>query len=460
MQISDMTLLSTVFAFVIALGLLITFHEFGHYLVARWCGVKVLRFSLGFGQPLFKKRLGKDQTEWAIAAIPLGGYVKMLDEREGRVSADELPRAFNRQPVSKRFAIVAAGPAANFLLAILLYWLFFVLGVNGVKPILGEIKPETLAASAGFRNGDTITEISGKAIITWQEARLLLLDNAVDKNPDVRITVTGESGVTRRLKLDLSALGAEELESDFLTRLGLSAYRPVIPPIIDQVIADGAAARAGFKAGDEVVMINGEKISTWEDVVTKIRSSPGHILSVEVMRDTRKLALSLQPEAVSEGRSEIGKAGIAPRIQHEVLENLLVKTSYAPMAALVKAVTRAWEMSYFTVRMLGKMVTGDVSLKNISGPITIANYAGQSAQMGLSAYLGFLALISISLGVLNLLPVPVLDGGHLMYYLIEVVRGAPLSEKIMAIGNQIGMALLIILMVFAIHNDLLRLASE
>ncbi|ABI60251.1 RIP metalloprotease RseP [Nitrosomonas eutropha] len=455
-----MTLLSTIFAFVIALGLLITFHEFGHYLVARWCGVKVLRFSLGFGQPLFKKRLGNDQTEWVVAAIPLGGYVKMLDEREGRVPADELPRAFNRQPVSKRFAIVVAGPVANFLLAILLYWLLFILGVSGVKPILGEIEPATLAASAGFRNGDTITGIGDQAITTWQEARLLLLDNAVDKNPDVRITVTGESGISRQLKLDMSSLGAEDLESDFLNRLGLSVYRPIVAPVIDQVMVGGAAERAGLKTGDRVVAINGKEVSAWEDVVDMVRSNPGHTLSVEVMRDDRELAMSLQPETVSEGHAEIGKAGITPEIHHEILENLLVKTSYPPMAALVKAATKTWEMSYFTVRMLGKMVTGDVSLKNISGPITIANYAGQSAQIGFTAYLGFLALISISLGVLNLLPIPVLDGGHLMYYLIEVVRGIPLSERVMYIGNQIGMALLITLMMFAIYNDLLRLASE
>lgn len=455
-----MALLSTIFAFVIALGLLITFHEFGHYLVARWCGVKVLRFSLGFGQPLLKKRFGNDQTEWVIAAIPLGGYVKMLDEREGRVHADELSRAFNRQSVSKRFAIVAAGPAANFLLAILLYWLLFIVGINGVKPILGEIEPAAPAASAGFRNGDTITEINGQAITTWQEARLSLLDNAVNKNPDVRVTVTGESGVTRWLKLDLSALNAEDLESDFLNRLGLNAYRPVIAPVIDQVMANGAAERAGLKTGDRIIAIDGEEISTWEDVVDRVRANPGHILSFEVARDDQELVMSLQPEVATEGHAEIGRAGITPRIQHEVLENLLVKTSYPPATALVKAVTKTWDMSYFTIRMLGKMVTGDVSLKNISGPITIANYAGQSAQMGFSAYLGFLALISISLGVLNLLPIPVLDGGHLVYYLIEVVRGAPLSEKIMYIGNQIGMALLIVLMVFAIHNDLLRLASE
>lgn len=305
-----------------------------------------------------------------------------------------------------------------------------------------------------------ITGIGDRAITTWQEARLLLLDNAADRNPDVRITVTGESGVSRQLRLNLSSLGAEDLEGNFLKGMGLSIYRPIIVPIIDQVMTGGAAEHAGIKTGDRIVAINGKEVSVWEDVVDVVRSSPGHTLSVDVMRDGRELVVSLQPEIVSEEHTEIGRAGITPRIQHEILENLLVKNSYPPLAALVKAVTKTWEMSSFTVRMLGKMITGDVSLKNVSGPITIANYAGQSAQMGFAAYLGFLALISISLGVLNLLPIPVLDGGHLMYYLIEMVRGVPLSEKIMYVGNQIGMILLIMLMVFAIHNDLLRLAAE
>lgn len=455
-----MALLSTIFAFVIALGLLITFHEFGHYLIARWCGVKVLRFSLGFGPPLLKKRLGRDQTEWVVAAIPLGGYVKMLDEREEQVPVNELSRAFNRQSVFKRFAIVIAGPAANFLLAILLYWSLFILGVNGIKPVVGEIEPSTPAALAGFRSGDTITEIGGQEITTWQEARLKLLDNAVDKNPDARIAVTGESRLTRQLKLDLSGLDVDDLESDFLNKLGLNIFRPIIAPIIDQVLAGGAAERAGLENGDRITTINGKEIATWEEVVDKIRSNPGAVLSIEVLRADRELVISLQPEVISEKGTEIGKAGITPKIQHEELENLLVKTSYAPTTALVKAIAKTWELSYFTLRMLGKMVTGDVSLKNISGPITIANYAGQTAKMGLSAYLGFLALISISLGVLNLLPIPVLDGGHLVYYLIEMVRGVPLSERIMYVGNQIGITLLITLMLFAIYNDLLRLASE
>lgn len=455
-----MTLLSTILAFAVALGLLITFHEFGHYLVARWSGVKVLRFSVGFGQPLLSWRLGSDRTEWVIAAIPLGGYVKMLDEQEGQVPANELSRAFNRQPVSKRFAIVAAGPAANFLLAILLYWLLFVLGVSGVKPMLGKIEPLTPAASAGFREGETITAIGDLPVATWQEARLALLDHAVEKEAEVRVTVTDEYGTNRRLRLDFSNLSAEDLDSDFLNKTGLSAYQPVLAPVVGQIIAEGAAERAGLQAGDEIVAIDGKEVISWEEVVNEVRTSPGRSLAIEVMREGQIFDLSLLPDAVLEGNTEIGKVGIAPEIDHALLENLLVNISYPPGEALLKAITRTWEMTYFTLRMLGKMVTGDVSLKNVSGPITIANYAGQSAQMGFTAYLGFLALISISLGVLNLLPIPVLDGGHLMYYSIEMIRGTPLPEKIMQIGHQVGIVLLITLMVFALHNDLLRLAAQ
>ena len=455
-----MTLFTTILAFVVALGLLITFHEFGHYLVARWSGVKVLRFSVGLGKPLFRRRLGTDQTAWVVAAIPLGGDVKMLDEREGKVSPHELPRAFNRQTVSRRFAIVAAGPIANFLLAILLYWLLFVLGVGGVKPVLGEIAPSTPAASAGFNEGQTITRIGDRSVTTWQDVRLALLAHAVDRTPDLDVETIAENGVIHQLKLDLSSLEAEDFDTDFLGKIGLTYYQPALSSIIGQVLAGGAAERAGLQVGDEILAIDGQEVLYWQEVVGIIRASPGHLLNLEIMRNGQLIDLPLTPEIALEDNIEIGKVGIAPKIEHEMLENLLVKISYPPVTALSKAAAKTWEMTYFTLRMLGKMVMGDVSLKNVSGPITIADYAGQSAQMGFVAYLGFLALISVSLGVLNLLPIPVLDGGHLMYYLIEMIRGKPLPEKVMEIGHQIGMLLLITLMIFALHNDLLRLIAR
>lgn len=454
-----MSLLFTILAFVVALGILITFHEFGHYLVARWCGVKVLRFSIGFGQPLFKKHLGKDQTEWVIAALPLGGYVKMVDEREGEVLPQDLARAFNRQPVSKRFAIVAAGPIANFLLAVLLYWLLFISGISGIKPVLGPVMPSTPAAFSTFEEGETIIKVENEPVATWQDARWVLLSHAVDRNPKVTVETVSDRGEIFWRTLDLSSMEANDLDANFLEKIGLTTYKPIIAPIVGQVIAGGAGQRAGLLVGDEILAVNNQDIAHWEELVKIIRVSPGKLITLEILRDGQVMDIAVTPDSLMEGKTEIGRIGIAPKIDHEALDKLLVNVSYPAGTALLKAFDKTGDMTIFTLRMLGKMVMGEVSLKNVSGPITIADYAGQSAQMGIIAYLGFLALISVSLAVLNLLPIPVLDGGHLMYYVIEIVRGAPLSEKAMVVGQQIGMAMLLTLMVLAIYNDIYRLIS-
>lgn len=454
-----MTLPVTIIAFVIALGVLIVFHEFGHYLVARWCGVKVLRFSIGFGRPLLKKRWGKDQTEWVIAAFPLGGYVKMLDEREGEVAPQELIHSFNRKSVARRSAIVAAGPIANFLLAILLYWFLFMLGVNGMKPVLGPVIPATPAAFAAFEAGETIIKIDAKPVATWQDARWLLLEQVVDKSPAVTVETLNQRGEISWRKLDLSDFHADDLDGDFLKKIGLNSYQPAIKPIIAQVIPDGAGNRAGLLANDEILAINGEEIPSWEELVRQIRTNPGQSLALQIYRSNSVLDINVTPDVATEKGKQIGKIGIAPKIDPAELEGLLVKTSYPMGTAMIKAVGKTWETSVFTLQMLGKMLIGEVSWKNVSGPITIADYAGQSAQMGLAPYLGFLALISISLGVLNLLPIPILDGGHLMYYVIEIVKGGPLSERAMEVGQRVGMALLFALMAFAIYNDISRLIS-
>lgn len=454
-----MTLLITILSFIAALGCLIVVHEFGHYLVARWCNVKVLRFSVGFGKPLWRKSLGRDSTEWVLAAFPLGGYVKMLDEREGEVAQSELPRAFNRQPVSKRFAIVAAGPVANFLLAITLYWILFMYGIPGIKPVVGPVAPNTPAATAGFVAGETMLRIGDEPVKTWQDARWMLLQQAVNKTT-VSIEVRGDKGDIAWRKLDLSGLTAADLDGDFLAAVGLTRFQPQIKPVIGNLVDGSPAQRAGLQSGDEIVAINNERIAHWGQVVAKVRDNPGRALRLEIRRNGAGLpVISITPETVAEKGRSIGKIGAAPRIDPSLTSGLITEVRYGPLESMMKALHKTWDTSVFSLQMLGKMIIGEVSLKNLSGPITIADYAGQSAQGGWISYMFFLALISISLGVLNLLPIPLLDGGHLMYYMLEIFKGSPVSDKAVEIGQHVGMALLFTLMVFALYNDINRLIS-
>ncbi|PWB57066.1 MAG: RIP metalloprotease RseP [Nitrosomonadales bacterium] len=453
-----MSLLFTLAAFALALGVLIVVHEQGHYWVARWCGVKVLRFSIGFGKPLAVWKSGRDGTEWVLAAFPLGGYVKMLDEREGEVAPHELPRAFNRQPVWRRILIVAAGPVANFLLAIALYWFLFISGVPGVKPILGQPAPASPAALAGFQPGEVMTSIDGEAVVTWQDARWLLLRRVMEKQ-GVRIETRNERGEIQFHILETASLTAEDLDGDFLEKLGLTHFRPLLRPVIGKLVPDGAGAKAGLQAGDEITAVNGQAVERWEDLVQWVRDHPERALSFEIRRGKQLLTMQVRPAAATEQGKVVGKVGAAPQVDAELGRKLLTEVRYPPVQALGAALHKTWDTSVFSLNMLGRMVLGDVSLKNISGPITIADYAGQSAHMGWLPYLSFLALISISLGVLNLLPIPLLDGGHLMYYMAEILKGSPVSERAMEIGQQVGMALLMALMAFAFYNDINRLLS-
>jgi regulator of sigma E protease len=453
-----MNLLHAILSFAVALGILIVIHELGHFAVARWCGVKVLRFSVGFGRPLYVKRLGADGTEWALAVFPLGGYVKMLDEREGEVAQGDLHRAFNRQSVYKRFAIVASGPIANFLLAILLNWGLLVHGVPGMKPVLGPVVPSSAAETAGFQTGETMTRIGDDQVPTWSDVRWALLKHALGVKV-VRVEVQTPNGNVGWHTLDLSALDSDQLEGDFVRKLGLTPHQPSVKPVLGQVVAGGAGERAGLRPGDEIVSIDGTPIAHWEDLVKAVRPAPGRALSVETKREGRMLVLSVTPDSNNESGKLVGKIGVAPRVDKEVLQDQMVLLQYGPLIALKKALDKTWETSAFSIKVLAKMVTGEVSWRNVSGPITIADYAGQSAQLGWVYYTIFLASISVSLGVLNLLPIPLLDGGHLMYYMIELVKGSPLSDKAMEIGQQVGLALLFTLMAFAIYNDINRLLS-
>jgi len=448
-------------AFIAAIGILVTIHEFGHYWVARLCGVKVLRFSVGFGKPLWTKKAGIDQTEYVLAAIPLGGYVKMLDEREGEVAEEELERAFNRQHVSKRLAIVVAGPMFNFLFAIAAYSLMYISGVNGIKPYIGEITNPSIAWSAGVQQKDLIMSVNGIETLSWEKARLTLMQESVD-GAVLKMQVQGKDFQIRDLQLDTSELNfLQDEKTDLLKQIGFGMWRPKIPPKIDEVIAGGAAEAAGLKAGDKIISLNGKKIDNIRLWVDLIRANAGVDLPLVVRRDGQRIELLLTPRAKMDEGKEIGYIGVKNVIviPEEMRQQLQVVEKYGVFDATLEAINKTWQMSVLTLKVLGKLVVGEASVKNLSGPITIAKYAGRSAQIGLEQFFAFLAIISISLGVLNLLPVPMLDGGHLMYYCIEIIKGSPVSEAMEAIGQRVGMALLMMLMSIAIYNDVLRIVE-
>jgi regulator of sigma E protease len=451
-----MSFLHTLGAFVVALGVLIVVHEYGHYLVARLCGVKVLRFSVGFGRTLLSWRIGRDRTEWVIAAIPFGGYVKMLDEREAPVPAAEIGRAFNRQSVARRLVIVAAGPAFNFLFAIAVYAALYMAGMPEARPVLAEPPPATLARAAGVHAGDLVRAVDGEAIATWQDFRWRVLQGAL-QGERLAIEVINEHDKISGLTLDLSAFPAEEVESDVLARIGLSLFRPALAPVLGQIVAGSAAERGGLESGDRVTQIDGQPIASWDELVREVQRRPEHPTRMRIERDGVSMSLLVTPDAVAQGGARVGRIGAAPRISEASAGRIFVVVRHGPARALAQAVAKTWDISTFSLRMLGRMVLGQVSWKNLSGPVTIADFAGQSAQLGWMPYLTFLALISISLGVLNLLPIPPLDGGHLMYYLVEILKGSPASERAVEFGQRLGIALLLVLMAFAFYNDLTRL---
>ena len=451
-----------VMAFALALGMLVVIHELGHFMVARLCGVKVLRFSVGFGKVLWLRRFGKDDTEWALALIPLGGFVRMLDEREAPVAEHELARAFNRQSVWKRFAIVAAGPLSNLLLAIVLYWLLFMQGTLELRALIDTPPPQSPAAIAGMQAGEEILRINNQAVETWQDVRWQLVEQLVSRQDIALETVNAQQELNLR-HLPSALSDPADLEQDPGALLGLLPYRPRLPAIIGEVTKDSAAARAGMKTGDRVLAIDGQTVQGWSDVVQQVRAAPGKTLNFVVQRGASTLAMPLQAATAEENGQRIGRIGVGVQAldekQQAAMDALFITKQYDFMAAGKKAWTQTWDMSTFTLKMMGRMLTGELSWKNISGPVTIADYAGRSAQMGWVAYLNFIALISISLGVLNLLPIPILDGGHLLYYVAEIVKGGPLSERVMEIGQQIGLTLLLMLMAFAFYNDINRLVS-
>lgn len=449
------SVLMSIAAFIVAIGVLITFHEFGHFWVARRLGVKVLRFSIGFGTPLWRRR-GGDDTEYVIAALPLGGYVKMLDEREGDVPAAEAHRAFNRKSVGARVAIVAAGPVFNFIFAVLAYWLMFVLGTSGLKPVIGEVDPQGLAAQAGLKAEDEIVAVAGETTQTWENARQALIEAALDARA-VEMSVRGADGGTRAVQLQFGG-GEGVLErGELLDNIGIEPWRPRLPPVVREVRSGSPAARGGLRAGDRIVEAAGqpvESVTGWVDIV---RAHPGESLTVVLVRDAERIEKVLTPERREQDGEAIGHIGASFSPPRDAYDAMTVQVRHGPLAAVGEALARTGEISRLTLVMLARMVTGDVSVKNLSGPITIAQYAGYTASVGLASFLSFLAVVSISLGILNLLPIPVLDGGHLMYYAIEWIKGSPLSEQAQLAGQKVGLFLLLLLMSLAFYNDFLRL---
>jgi len=443
--------------FIIALGILVAVHEFGHFWVARKLGIKVLKFSVGFGKAIWS-RTASDGTVYALGAIPLGGYVKMLDEGEGEVAEADLPRAFNRQPLWKRSLVVLAGPMFNFFFAIAAYSLVFAGGVEGLTPVVGKVIEGSVAEADGFRSGDVLLSVDGRSLNTWQEQRLYLFSKALARKT-VYYEVETADGRQITRALNLANVPMSKIDARLVAGgIGLIGWYPEVPAVIDQVVSGKPASSAGLQHGDLITAINGEQVLGWNDVVRLISASPGKSLQLSFTRNGISESISITPEVAKEGEQEIGRIGISVQ-PIEVPEDRLVNVNYGLMESLYRGTETTWMMSVLTLRMLAKMVTLEISSKNISGPITIAQYAGKSAQVGFTSFILFLAIVSVSLGVLNLLPIPVLDGGHLLYYAVEAITRKPVSEKVMIMGQQVGILLLFLLMSLAVYNDLGRLLN-
>ena len=452
------SLTHTLFYFVIALVILIAVHEYGHYWVARKLGVKVLRFSLGFGKIIWRHQKSPDDTEFTLSALPLGGYVKMVDEREGEVAEADLPKAFNRKPVATRSAIVLAGPVFNFLLAVLIYWVSFMWGETSTRPVVGEIKTGTLAHAAGFREGDEIVSVAGKQTPAWNLAISAIMAQAMDEAP-IPIHVSSATGEPRDLVLTISVVDNEKPEVLY-KRLGLRPWEPDIDPIVERVEPGSAAETAGLLPGDRIISADSIPMPHWRQWLEYVRTHPGQSIKALIDRDGVRINLVFIPAVTDSAEGKIGRIGMAVRVPEAVLESMKVEYRLGPIPALGAALEKTADYSLATLKMAGRMLIGKASVENLSGPISIAQYAGKSASYGFGAFMSFLALVSISLGVLNLLPIPVLDGGHLLFYLVEAVKGRPLSEQTQMAFQQIGMFILLCLMALGFYLDIGRLFSS
>ncbi|HAU5679236.1 TPA: sigma E protease regulator RseP [Citrobacter freundii] len=441
-------------AFIVALGVLITVHEFGHFWVARRCGVRVERFSIGFGKALWR-RTDKSGTEYVIALIPLGGYVKMLDERAEPVAPELRHYAFNNKTVGQRAAIIAAGPIANFLFAIFAYWLVFIIGVPGVRPVVGEITPHSIAAQAQIQPGTELKAVDGIETPDWDAVRLQLVSKIGDERTTLSVAQFG-SDQRQNKTLDLRHWAFEPDKEDPVSSLGIRPRGPQIESVLSEVQVNSAASKAGLQAGDRIVKVNGQPLTQWMTFVTLVRDNPDKPLALDIERQGSSLSLTLTPDSKQVNGKAEGFAGVVPKVIPLPDEYKTVR-QYGPFSAILEASDKTWQLMKLTVSMLGKLITGDVKLNNLSGPISIAQGAGMSAEFGVIYYLMFLALISVNLGIINLFPLPVLDGGHLLFLAIEKLKGGPVSERVQDFSYRIGSILLVLLMGLALFNDFSRL---
>jgi regulator of sigma E protease len=448
--------LFTTASFIVALGILITIHEFGHFWVARKLGVKVLRFSIGFGKPLLKYQAKKEGTEFVIAAIPLGGYVKMLDEREGDVPAAEVHRAFNRQSVSVRSAIVFAGPLFNFIFAFFAYWAIFISGESGLRPLVGTVEPASVAEVAGFKVDDELLFVSERATPTWEKALDAFLAESL-RDDELKVSVRDRQGYENVYLLPQGVFSELSAENNIFDLLGISPKRPVLPPVFGEVLSGEAADSAGIQSADRILSVDGVEVESWGEWVTYIQKRPNKRLQLEIERAGSTLELSLLTSSRKQGKTEIGRIGASANVPEGLYDGYKRVVQYGPFEAAKESAVKVVDLSWLMVKMMGRMVTGQASVENLSGPISIAQSAGKSASYGVSYFLKFLAIISISLGVLNLFPIPILDGGHLFFFLIEAIKGSPLSERVMIEGQKIGVVLLLCLMAVAFYVDIGRL---
>ena len=440
-------------AFIVALGVLITVHEFGHFWVARRCGVKVERFSIGFGKALWR-RSDRQGTEYVIALIPLGGYVKMLDERVESVPAELRHQAFNNKTVLQRASIIAAGPIANFIFAIFAWWVVFIHGVPGVRPVVGEILNGSVAAEAQISAGMELKAVDGIETPDWDAVRMALIGKIGDDSATLTVSQFGEEA-TQQKQLNLHDWQFEPDKQDPVVALGIRPRGPQIETTLAEVQANSPASAAGLQAGDRIVKVDGQSLAQWQAFAAQVRDNPGKPMALAVERNGEPVTLTLTPEA-KPGNNAEGFAGVIPRVIPLPDEYKTVK-QYGPFAAIGEASVKTWQLMKLTVSMLGKLITGDVKLNNLSGPISIAQGAGLSAEYGVIYYLMFLALISVNLGIINLFPLPVLDGGHLLFLAIEKIKGGPVSERVQDFSYRIGSILLVLLMGLALFNDFSRL---